>query len=104
MATDLLISLKPGEEHEAHHDLESFFYILLWIALCYASPHSMERQEINVKKEYPVKHWVAEDAPLKQLGVSKLSSMSSLNRFFDHSIAKLFTKYVKDLAPCINKL
>ncbi|PPQ87328.1 hypothetical protein CVT25_002078 [Psilocybe cyanescens] len=102
MATRILIGLKPGEEHEARHDLESFFYVLLWITLQYAGPDDAERQDLNIEDDEDINPWI-EGKTVQRLGRAKFMAMATQHIFQDVVTSKC-TKYFADLVPCLEEL
>lgn len=104
MAIEILMGLVAGEEHQAYHDIESFFYILLWIMLQYAGPGGIERQDIDVESFDVIKGWI-QGSDIEAIGYNKANSMTtSIPSIFKNSVIKLCTPYFQDLAPCIQEL
>lgn len=103
MATDLLIGFQERRKHRPHHDLEGFFYLLLWMCLTCDGPCGTERED-NVFKRMPVDIFLDFKIPITTLGARKLSCMTSLDKIFEFNMTRFFTDYFQDLIPCINEL
>ncbi|PPQ92533.1 hypothetical protein CVT25_010366, partial [Psilocybe cyanescens] len=104
MAIDILMGLVPGEEHQAHHDIESFFYILLWIMLQYAGPGGIERQDINIESFGTIEGWIHGNS-IEEIGINKANSMMTIMpAIFKKGVINLCTPYFQDLTPCLEEL
>ncbi|KAH9477135.1 hypothetical protein JR316_0011051 [Psilocybe cubensis] len=103
MAIDILMNATEGE-HQAHHDIESFFYVLLWIMLQYAGPSGIERQDLDIKSVDTFKGWI-HGRDIALIGATKWAIMSTvLPQIFEATVTKFVTLYFKDLVPCIEEL
>ncbi|KAF8958358.1 hypothetical protein BDZ97DRAFT_1762234 [Flammula alnicola] len=102
MAIELLTGLEDGEEQKPRHDLESFFYVLLWICWHYAGPNNAERQNFDIMQTH-IKTWIAADT-FEEVGDIKGLAMTSAAGAFDKAILRLFAPYFEDLKPCVEKL
>jgi Fungal protein kinase len=79
----LAIGVLLKESHTYRHDLESFFYVFLWICIIYRGPNKERRK---IPKE--IKEWILGD--FKSIAKIKKGQMDA-NGFKD--IVKLFSNY-----------
>jgi hypothetical protein len=94
----LEIMLKGGNSfyHDIRHDLESIFYVLIWVC-CH-----MEEPEVERSDPYslPIREWSNMNLKLHALGLLKLSHLAS----FEISILNHFTPYWDDFKPFMRDL
>ncbi|KAF8954122.1 hypothetical protein BDZ97DRAFT_1928800 [Flammula alnicola] len=102
MALEVLMGLPNGEEQKPRHDLESFFYVLLWICWHYAGPNNAERQNFDIMRT-DIETWIAGKTFVK-VGRCKRKDMRSDEEIFDDSVLSLFAPYFNDLKPCVERL
>lgn len=87
--------------HEPKHDLESVFYVLIWICVLYDGPNDSERQKFSIF-DTDLKSWLVGDSS-KDISSNKYAMLTKLHRF-KSEILDLFTPYFEDLKPCISAL
>ncbi|KDR73910.1 hypothetical protein GALMADRAFT_35750, partial [Galerina marginata CBS 339.88] len=93
-----------GEKHLPRHDLQSFFYVLLWICWNYAGPNNAERQNIDLM-ENQAKHWICGDGlDFENIGNAKAQQMTADRAVFRRSTLGMFAPYFEDLKDCVMKL
>ena len=102
MACDLLG--KPEyARHEPHHDLESFLYVLMWIAFCYSGPNGQVRTDRPFDIKSKIGKWVVGE-DLETLGALKAFHMQpdpSNTDSFVNFLEENFTPYFHDLTLCV---
>ena len=87
--------------HRPKHDLESFFYVLLFICMKYKGPGTKRTDDdLAHFQSFGIKEWFLWDATFKQLADSKVSQMTRFDRSF---ITKL-DPYFNDLKNCLTSL
>ncbi|KAJ5723663.1 hypothetical protein N7488_001698 [Penicillium malachiteum] len=84
-----------GEQHSFMHDLESFFWVLVWICIHYNGPTERARVVPLYDK------WNYLDT--RELARNK-TGLVAVERQFLRDIDESFTPYYQCLAPCVNKL
>lgn len=82
-----------GEHHSPMHDLESFFWVKLWICFHWNGP-GQERRKVKEFEDWNTK-------PIKELAKLKMGLVSK--RIFD-TVEDSFTPYCKRLFPCLREL
>jgi hypothetical protein len=94
----LEIMLNDGKKfcHDIRHDLESVFYVLIWVC-CHMDGPEMERSNPFL---LPVREWCNMNFKLRKLGLIKLAHLAN----FEDSILKHFTPYWTDFKPFMRKL
>ena len=97
MAIEILLG---GEmvHHRITHDLESLFYVLIWICMMYEGPGNQERTW-TLKEEHPLSDWHNSNAPLTHAGNVKAGQCSSLATF-NLGILQYFSPYFNNLKEC----
>uniref|UniRef100_A0A8H7TVW9 EKC/KEOPS complex subunit BUD32 n=1 Tax=Bionectria ochroleuca TaxID=29856 RepID=A0A8H7TVW9_BIOOC len=83
-----------GEQHSFMHDLESFFWVILWLCIHYNGP-GQSRVVPGFDK------W--NTAPLNELATLKLGTVMNVP-FFTKVITENFTAYYMPMVPVISKL
>jgi serine/threonine protein kinase len=79
----LAIGILLGESHTYRHDLESFFYVFLWVCIVYKEPN---KECEKMPKE--IKYWLEED--FEHMALSKKGQMDA--KGFER-ITELFSSY-----------
>jgi serine/threonine protein kinase len=100
MAIELLMR-KSKIRHAIHHDLESLFFVLIYICTNLSGPGAIRtREELKVHSSIPLSAWFKASSSLHEVGISKAGAFCQ----FDENILKPFAPYFEDLKPCILKL
>jgi hypothetical protein len=96
MALEIMLSGGKKFCHGIHHDLESIFYVLIWVC------SHMEGPEIECSDPHslPIREWLNMNVSLRKLGLIKLSHLAD----FEDSILKYFTPYWNDFKPYAKQL
>lgn len=103
MAIEVLRKNGSQFQHKPKHDLESLFYVLIYICTNLKGPRNMVRTKAEVLKEHssvPLYDWFDMDASFRSLGRTKAGQFDT----FQESILDKFSPYFADLAPCVMKL
>lgn len=86
--------------HLPHHDLESFFYVLIYIFVIYDGPNGKI-------KDGPIPeflhNWIYGDR-LASIGFFKLGMLSSTDSAFEKEVGFHFSPYFRDLKTCILRM
>ncbi|KAF8961608.1 hypothetical protein BDZ97DRAFT_1759790 [Flammula alnicola] len=77
-------------EQKPRHDMESFFYVLLWICWHYSGPNNAERQNFDIMQT-DIETWIAGKIFVK-VGRSKRIYMRSDEGIFDDSVLTMRRK------------
>ena len=87
--------------HHPRHDLESFFYVLLFICMKYKGPGT-KRTNANLEafQSFGIQDWFTWDSTFKQLADSKVSQMTH----FDCAFMTKFNPYFEDLKDCLTSM
>jgi hypothetical protein len=101
MALDILLSKSSGIQHEPRFDLESLFYVLIYLCINLKGPENQVCTTDNIIEftSFPVAEWFKADGSFRRLGRAKLSQLQT----FDVSIEPYISPYFSDLKPCITK-
>ena len=91
----MAIGALAGNPHSFMHDLESFFWVLLWICIHYTGPG----KELHDVADF--KDWNYESTA--KLANSKKGLVSE-EKDFDEMMSVSVTGYCKDLVPCVKEL
>jgi hypothetical protein len=91
--------LQGKAQHEPSDDLESFFYVLIWMCIHYAGPGQW-REGYKHNKAYL--NWIKGQS-LDDIADHKRSAIINHDTFKDR-ISSQFSPYFRDLVPCINEL
>ena len=89
--------------HGPEHDLESLFYIFLWICINYAGPHGEVRKDFPSKQEIPVLKWIDPEKSFRDIAEAKLGQCSYPS-VFRTDILSFFHGYFEDLKECSKQL
>ena len=99
MAIELLVS-QDAIYHRAHHDLESVFFILIYLCTNLSGPGTVRPlSELQDIPSLTIASWFNPAASLQRLGADKISSMI----LFEQRILSYFSPYFEDLKPCVVK-
>ncbi|KDR80926.1 hypothetical protein GALMADRAFT_136004 [Galerina marginata CBS 339.88] len=106
IAVELLMGL-AGEEtrHEPRHDLESFFYVLLWMCWNFAGPNNTPRVDFDITQTKIQAMMLGSKD--HSMGTRKHLYMTNrLNNdvLFQIAVLENFAPYFEDLKPCVKKL
>jgi hypothetical protein len=97
MAIELLLK-KGGIRHTPQHDLESLFYVLLYLCTNLDGPGVIRSPaELNKHSTIPLSFWLQASSSLHQIGLHKAGTLAD----FETSILKCFSPYFVDLQPCV---
>lgn len=100
MAIELLVS-KESIFHKPRHDLESIFFVFVYICTNLSGPGAPRPvQELRELKSLPIASWFNSASSLQRLGLDKLGDVM----LFEERIIPYFSPYFQDLKPCANKL
>ena len=100
MALDILLG--PDEiQHEPRFDLESIFYVLVYLCINLKGPENRIRSNVEMAnfRSFPVAEWFTSEGSFRRLGRVKLSQLQT----FEDSILPYIAPYFYDLIPCIKK-
>ena len=89
-------------ENRPTHDLESLFYVFLWICSNYAGPNNAVREDTG-RKNMPIMMWVDTVSTLDQISDTKAGHISS-DEHFSKRILDHYAPYFEDLKVCSNEL
>lgn len=90
----------PPEEvirHQPVHDLESIFYVLIWICSTYSAPGKLRK---NYPSNFPLLSWTSPTVELSTLTYIKLGQIMTGPCVFTPA----FTPYFAELEQCIRRL
>jgi hypothetical protein len=97
MSWHLLVAPEPIT-HEVHHDLESFFYVLIWACIVLEGPGRYRRNFDITKTE--LQWWVVGDN-IRKTGAMKKSNMD--DEMFD-ILLEDFSPYFEPIKPIVRDL
>ncbi|KAF8219208.1 hypothetical protein L208DRAFT_1225458, partial [Tricholoma matsutake] len=87
--------------HASHRDLESLFFVLIYICTNLSGPGAIQTQEELCQfSSIPLSSWFQTSNSLHAIGTAKLGAMCEL----DLLILRFFAPYFKDLKECVEKL
>jgi hypothetical protein len=90
----------PQIKHQPKHDLESLFYVLIWICVNYTGPHGEKRVDWDIfMKAAPLGRWLDPSKEFEEVATIKLGQFSHASIFVSQ-ILSLFSEYFKELKPC----
>ncbi|KAJ7248584.1 hypothetical protein B0H12DRAFT_716381 [Mycena haematopus] len=98
MAIDILVEGDELHQHEPHHDLESFLYVLIWVCVHYAGPSNAERQNFDINHS-KLKPWVHGESYVT-IGKAKAASMM-VDKYWKTDVLDNFAPYFEPLKPCV---
>jgi hypothetical protein len=96
MALEIMLRGGKNFRHQLHHDLESIFYVLIWVC-CHMEGPEVERDD---PYSLPIREWCNMNLKLAKIGLIKLSHLAN----FEDSILKHFTPYWQDFKPFMREL
>jgi hypothetical protein len=100
MAIELLVK-RMKLRHAPHHDLESLFFVLIYICTNLSGPGAIRTQEeLRQFSSIPLSSWFQTSNSLRAIGIAKLGAMCEL----DSVILRFFAPYFEDLKECVGKL
>jgi hypothetical protein len=103
MAWEILMD-GPQVAHRPHHDLESLFYVLIWICVNYIGPRGKKRADWDIfKKAEPLGRWVDPYKDFKEVAEIKFGQFGP-DMAFERQILGLFSDYFHELRPCCTDL
>jgi protein kinase-like protein len=100
MAVELLISQTPVF-HKPRHDLESIFFVLVYLCSNLSGPQvPRPLSELQKLQSLPIASWFNPAFSIERLGADKISALMLINQ----RITPYFSEYFNDLKPCALKL
>ena len=96
MALEIMLNGGKKFRHELRHDLESIFYVLVWVC-CHMLGPEVERHDAH---GLPIREWCNMGSNLRKLGLVKLSHIADS----EDSLLGHFTTYWNDFKPFIRSL
>lgn len=100
MAIELLLG-KPGIRHTPQHDLESLFFVLVYLCTNLSGPGAIRTQdELQLHSTIPLSAWYKVSSTLHQIGIHKIGTMCT----FESNILHRFAPYFNELKPCVRLL
>ena len=101
MALDILLSRAKRVQHKPQFDLESLFYVLIYLCINLKGPQNQIHTADNLSfSSFPVAEWFSAEGSFTHLGHMKLSHLQT----FETSVLDFFAPYFNDLKPCIRAL
>ena len=98
MATAILMNTKP---HAARHDLESIFYVLIYVATTYKGPENIRKQEdYAVWSSIPVREWFEMQHSFRKMAHLRMSHLCN----FKGAILHKMDDYFQPLFPFLKNL
>jgi hypothetical protein len=94
--------LQKGSQiaHRASHDLESLFYVLIWICVNYTGPRGAMRKDWDVMRDAaPLGRWLNPWKDFLEVADTKLGQFTYANQF-ESQILPLFSDYFGNLKQC----
>ena len=100
MAIELLLQ-KDRIRHTPQHDLESLFFVLIYLCTNLSGPGLIwTKAELQQHSTIPLSAWFTSSSSLHQLGTNKAGVLC----FFEDNILRRFSPYFEELKPCINNI
>jgi Fungal protein kinase len=97
MAIELLTT-QGAIIHKSRHDLESLFYVLIYLCTNVQSPaHLRDVEDLERFQSVPMRSWFEPKSSLMRLGLDKAGALAR----FRTRILPYFSSYFDDLKPCI---
>lgn len=101
MARDILLH-GTKVEHRPSHDLESLFFVFIWICSNYDGPGNSLRSS-KKRKSLPIQHWVDTDKLFSEIANIKLGHCVAAGPFKTW-ILDYYLPYFEDLKDCSEEL
>jgi len=99
MAVELLDSTDPTLKQNSAHDLESIFYVLLFICSQYKGPNDQLRQPEDLKEiSMPIATWFEPHHRLRDLGDKKRAHLDDIQRRLISKFSTYFTPLGKTIS------
>ena len=100
MAIELLMK-SSKIRHASHHDLESLFFVLIYICTNLSGPSVVRSvEELSKLSSIPLSAWFRPSFSLHDIGIAKAGALC----LFEENILTPFAPYFNDLKPCVMKL
>ena len=90
----------PDNHHTVADDLESFFYILLYITMMFGGPGQSKKKE-NIP--YFIHSWLYEPE-MRKIGLKKYAICSNSPQVFSSQFLVHVQDYFKEFIPCLERL
>lgn len=87
-------------EHNEHHDLESFFYVFIYVCVLFNGPNGSLEKRCRLPKF--MKYWMT--LPYKEAGTIKIGLIHNPEDGLPAEIADSFTSYFKNMLGVAEKL
>ena len=94
------ILCNPDNRHTVADDLESFFYILLYITMMFGGPGQSQKKE-NIP--YFIHSWLYEPE-MRKIGLKKYAICSNSPQVFSSQFLVHVQDYFKEFIPCLERL
>ncbi|KAF9485247.1 hypothetical protein BDN70DRAFT_890397 [Pholiota conissans] len=92
----------PNQPRQAHHDLESFLYIIIYICVICAGPHNHWRTDMDTSTT-AIAHWGLTQMAVRYLWMTKSDTMMK-RELFQPEVLDTFAPYFKDFEPLVGRL
>ena len=89
--------------HGSEHDLESLFYVLIWICTNQAGPNGLPRTDLQFDKDIPVLNWIDPARSYRQVAQEKVGQCA-VSKIFESDILSFYHGYFEDLKECSRQL
>ena len=102
MAMKILLNNGSGIVHEPRFDLESLFYVLIYLCMNLKGPGNQVRTTADLRQyqSFPLAEWFSAEGSFRKLGRVKMGQLVT----FEQSILNFFPPYFNDLKPCVTSL
>ena len=101
MANKLLID--PHAEYNYTFDLESLFYVIIYMGIVQLGPNGEEKTSGKIPKF--LWNWLhPETVGLQDLGALKRGLINFSDKEFETVVTSNFSPYMGDLIPCVKEL
>jgi hypothetical protein len=99
MALDILLDTSSEIRHLPRFDLESLFYVLIYLCINLKGPENRVRPTEDMANfhSFPMAEWFKAESSFRRLGRAKLAQLQT----FDVSIVPYISPYFHELIPCI---
>jgi hypothetical protein len=100
MATAILMNTKP---HAARHDLESIFYVLIYVATTYKGPENIRKQkDYAVWSSIPVREWFEMQHSFRKMARLRMSHLCDFKGAILHKMDGYFWPLFPFLTNLLN--